>query len=70
MVAGNARLIQAGDYAAMTAALLDPRIFNFVIMGLYAANAVRWLVHGSYADTCYWLSALAITATVTWGYAR
>jgi hypothetical protein len=50
--------------------LLDPRIFNFIIMGLYFLNAGRWLISGSYADTCYWLSALAITATVTWGYAR
>jgi hypothetical protein len=48
--------------------LSDPRAFNFLIMALYAANAVRWAVHGSWADCCYWLSALAITATVTFGY--
>lgn len=46
----------------------DPRIFNFVIMGLYAVNALRWAVYGSWADMSYWLSALAITATVTFGY--
>lgn len=50
--------------------LLDPRIFNFIIMGLYAMNALRWATHGSWADVCYWLSALSITATVTWGYGR
>ncbi len=50
--------------------LFDPKIFNYVIMGLYALNAGRWAVHGGWADTCYWLSALAITATVTWGYSR
>lgn len=50
--------------------LFDPRIFNFVIMGLYLTNAGRWAIHGSIADVCYWLSALAITATVTWGYGR
>lgn len=50
--------------------LLDPRIFNFTIMGLYALNAARWGIHGSWADVSYWLSALAITATVTWGYNR
>lgn len=50
--------------------LLDPKIFNYVIMGLYATNAVWWLYNGSRADMCYWLSALAITATVTWGYGR
>lgn len=48
--------------------LLDPGIFNFVIMALYCANAVRWAFAGSYADSSYWLSALAITATVTFGY--
>lgn len=48
--------------------LFDPRIFNFVIMSLYLVNSVRWLIHGSWADTCYWLSALAINATVTFGY--
>lgn len=51
-------------------ALLDPRIFNFVIMGLYAANVLRWAIHGSWADCSYWLCALGITATVTWGYGR
>lgn len=46
----------------------DPRVFNFLIMALYAMNAARWAFAGKWADTCYWLSALAITATVTWGY--
>jgi len=50
--------------------LLDPRIFNYVIMGLYGLNAARWLIAGSYADCSYWLCALGITATVTFGYAR
>jgi len=48
--------------------LLDPKVFNYLIMGLYGLNAARWAIAGRYADTCYWLSALAITATVTWGY--
>ena len=48
--------------------LFDPKIFNYVIMSLYAINTVRWAVHGNIADACYWLSALGITATVTWGY--
>lgn len=50
--------------------LLDPRIFNYIIMTLYVLNSARWAWHGSWADTCYWLSATAITATVTWGYTR
>lgn len=48
--------------------LADPRAFNFLIMALYAASAVRWAYAGRWADMCYWLSALAITATVTFGY--
>lgn len=48
--------------------LLDPKVFNYLIMCLYLLNAGRWAIHGSGADTCYWLSALAITATVTFGY--
>jgi hypothetical protein len=48
--------------------LADPKLFNYVIMVLYALNAGRWAWHGSLADVCYWLSALAITATVTFLY--
>jgi hypothetical protein len=48
--------------------LLDPKIFNYVIMGLYGLNAARWAYEGKLADVCYWLSALAITATVTFLY--
>ena len=48
--------------------LTDPKLFNYVIMTLYALNAGRWAINWSWADVCYWLSALAITATVTWGY--
>lgn len=48
-------------------ALFDPRIFNFVIMALYACNIARWAVYGNYWTAFYWLSALGITATVTFG---
>lgn len=48
--------------------LLEPRIFNFVIMALYLINALRWAVSAKWPDMFYWLSALAITATVTFGY--
>lgn len=50
--------------------ITDPRIFNFVIMALYSANVLRWAWHGSWADASYWLCALGITVTVTWGYER
>lgn len=48
--------------------LLRPQLFNYVIMVLYLLNAIRWSFARSLADTCYWLSALAITATVTFLY--
>lgn len=50
--------------------LLDPRIFSYVIMTLYIANAIRWAFAGSWPDCSYWVCAFGITATVTWGYAR
>ena len=49
---------------------MRPKVFNIVILTLYAIDAVWWAWHGKYADTCYWLSAFAITATVTFGYQR
>ena len=49
--------------------LLDPKIFNYVIMMLYALNAIRWSLTGrNIGDVCYWLSALGITASVTFLY--
>lgn len=50
--------------------LFDPRVFNVLIMCLYVLNAAWWAFHKNYADTCYWLSAFCITATVTFGYQR
>jgi hypothetical protein len=52
----------------MMALILDRRFFNWLIMGLYALSAARWAWARSWADVCYWLSALAITSTVTFGY--
>lgn len=48
--------------------LNDPRLFNFIIMGLYGLSAIRWAYAGRWVDCCYWLSALGITLTVTFGY--
>jgi len=54
----------------MKAFLLNPQVFNYVILALYGANTIRWAVQRSLADTCYWLSTLAITATVLFLYKR
>jgi hypothetical protein len=48
--------------------LTDPKVFNDVILVLYLLNAGRWAIEGKIADVCYWLSAAAITATVTFLY--
>lgn len=50
--------------------LLDPKLFNYVIMSLYVLNSLRWAVYGSWGDAAYWISAFAITASVTWGFTR
>lgn len=50
--------------------LLDPKIFNYVILVLYALNVARWAIHGSWADALYWSGALLITSVVTFGYGR
>lgn len=48
--------------------LLDPKLFNYAVLVLYALNVGRWAWEGKIADGCYWLSAFAITATVTFLY--
>ncbi len=48
--------------------LFNPLVFNYVIMSLYAVNAIQFFARRNAADGCYWLSALAITATVTFLY--
>lgn len=48
--------------------LLDPKIFNYVILFLYFLNTLRWAHARSLADVCYWISAFCITATVTFLY--
>jgi hypothetical protein len=52
----------------LTSILLDPKFFNYLILVLYLLNATRWAVQRNLADTCYWLSAFAITFTVTFLY--
>ena len=48
--------------------VLDPRVFNYVILVLYALNVARWAFAKSLADACYWVCAFGITATVTFLY--
>lgn len=48
----------------------DPKLFNYFIMFIYAVTAARWAYFHKWADMFYWMSAFAITATVTFGYKR
>lgn len=48
--------------------LLDPKIFNYIVMSLYVINMGWWgLVQGHWGQAWYWFSAAMITASVTWG---
>lgn len=48
----------------------DPKLFNYLIMGLYVTNSAWWAWHKSWGDAAYWIAAFQITAAVTWGYNR
>lgn len=48
--------------------LLDPKLFNYTILALYAFSAIRWGIAGNYADMFYWMGAFWITSAVTFGY--
>ena len=43
---------------------------NYVIIALYFLNIVAGIKHSDMVHVWYWLSALSITACVTWGYAK
>lgn len=58
----------ASSLATAKVLLLDPRLFSYTIMVLYALNIVRWAIAGKYADAAYWMGALWITLVVTFLY--
>ncbi len=47
--------------------ITDPRLFNYLIMCLYLLSATRWAISREWAQMFYWLGALWITASVTFG---
>lgn len=47
--------------------LLDSRIFNFLIMGLYSLAVIRWLVAANFWAAGYWTCALGLTCIITFG---
>lgn len=50
--------------------LLDPKLFNYLILLLFAFATVRWGIEGKWADTLYWACAFGLNVAVTWGYQR
>ena len=47
--------------------LLDPRLFNYVIMTLYGLNIARWALAGLWWNAFYWFAALQLVFVITWG---
>jgi hypothetical protein len=43
----------------------DPRLFNYVILALYATNILNYAIRRQWNDAWYWFSAASITASVT-----
>lgn len=43
----------------------DPRALNFLLMGIYLANSIRWGCAKSWQDSLYWGSALLLTISIT-----
>lgn len=50
--------------------LSDPRLFNYLLIILFALCSVRWAIARSWPDTLYWGFGCALNAVVTWGYHR
>ena len=43
----------------------DPAAINYVLIGLYILNTVRWSIARSPWDALYWIAAALITISVT-----
>lgn len=45
--------------------LLDPKIFNYLIIAMFAAAAIRWAFAGNWPQSGYWASAAVLNIFVT-----
>ena len=45
--------------------LADPRLVNFILMGLFLANAIRWSIEKKWMDVAYWIGCIVVTIGVT-----
>jgi hypothetical protein len=48
----------------------NPKLFNYLILALFLADAAWWTWHGKYAQALYWLFAFGLNAVITWGFDR
>lgn len=46
----------------------DPRIFNWLVVALFAAASVRWMFAGHLWQSLYWALGASINAVVTMGF--
>lgn len=47
--------------------LADPRLFNYLIILLFALASVRWMFAGNWLNATYWLTGSVINLVVTLG---
>jgi len=45
--------------------LLDPKIFNYALIGLYVFAAIRWSYERRWWDAGYWAAAAVLTLCIT-----
>ena len=45
--------------------LCDPRLFNFLIIAMFAFAAVRWALEKNWPQVGYWAGAVILNVAVT-----
>lgn len=45
--------------------LLDPKLFNYLILILYFLSVVRWTIELNWGQVMYWSGALILTVAIT-----
>lgn len=50
--------------------LFEPQFFNWLIVGMFVAAAVRWAFESNWAQSTYWLAAAVLNVAVTFMAAK
>jgi len=48
----------------------DPRIFNFAIIAMFLAAAIRWACAGNWAQVAYWIAAAVLNIATLPGVSK